>query len=141
MKTFIVPGRPQGYYAQGSHPNWTRMNEYHAYKIHVQECARQAGISLPLHSTKEKPLYVAVEPFFQNGVHCDPGNVQKGVCDALFWTPKGSPVKRGSDKFTGGHFPWPYYDAKNPRVVVKIYDNEEIAGFAVVSVPKGMKVS
>lgn len=126
MKTFVVPGKPQGYYAQGAHPNWDRFKQYNEYKKKVCLIARAAGIELPLHSTAERPLFIAVFPFFASGVHCDPGNVQKGVVDALFWSPKGS-LKKGSDKHTAGYFPWPAYDKHNPRVIVDLYWGGEIS--------------
>lgn len=116
---FNVPGDPVGYYAHGSHPNWTRMKQYHAYKAKVQLYAATAGLVLPIIATKDAPAYICVTPYFRTGVHCDPGNVQKGICDALFWT-KDKSVKGSGDKHTGGAFTAPKYDRENPRVEVLV---------------------
>lgn len=115
---FTIPGPPVGYYAVGKMPNWKRMNAYHDYKKHVRACARVNDISLPLQAGKDSPLMIRTVAYFKNGIHPDPGNVQKGVVDALFWAPRGQ--KRGSDKYTGGSFPPPLYDSDNPRVEVRI---------------------
>lgn len=113
VKTFVISGKPVGYYACGKFPNWTRMKEYHAWKEHAQACAVAAGMTLPLTATKDRPIIVSVRCYFENGVHCDTGNVQKGTCDALFYGGKG-------DKFSGGHFTPPFYDKQNPRVEVEV---------------------
>lgn len=116
---FDVPGPPVGYYAEGKHPNWTRQTKYTDYKKHVQACAAAAGIPRgSLVATKERPLIIHTWAYFRNGVHPDPGNVQKGICDALFYGSRRS--KGTSDKYTGGSFPPPRYDADNPRVEVII---------------------
>lgn len=69
--------------------------------------------------------------YFKNGVHADPGNVQKGVCDALFYDQEKAAMAKlkgkrgtakGDDKYTGGSFPPPRYDKDNPRVIVIIED-------------------
>lgn len=116
---FTVPGPPQGYYAQGKTPNWRRMKRYHAYMVLVQQCAALAGLRLPLRASRERPVVISVWSYFASGVHCDPGNVQKGVCDALFWAPRGQ-RKGGGDKYTGGSFSPPRYDKLNPRVEVEV---------------------
>lgn len=113
-RTFEVPGKPVGYYACGARPNWTRMKAYHAYKAKVQLFAVANGIPVPLTATKENPVVVDVTPYFANGVHCDPLNVQKGVADALFYKAK------GGDKYSGGSSPPPLYDKHNPRVIVEV---------------------
>jgi len=87
--------------------------------------ARIAGIKLPLRSTKDRPLMIRTIAYFKDGIHPDPGNVQKGVCDALFYDDQkvlGKKTRKGDDKYTGGSFPPPRYDKENPRVVVIIED-------------------
>jgi len=85
--------------------------------------AKMAGIRLPLKATKGRPLMIRTVSYFKDGVHPDPGNVQKGVCDALFYNEDPSrKTKKGDDKYTGGSFPPPLYDKSNPRVVVIIKD-------------------
>lgn len=114
--TLTVPGNPVGYYAQGKHPNWKRMNAYRDYKALVQMCAKAAGIPIPLHATKDEPVMIATKAYFKNGVHCDPENVRKGISDALFYGAGGT-----GDKYCAGWFLYPLYDAENPRVEVEIY--------------------
>lgn len=101
---FTVPGHPIGYYAEGKHPNWKRRNAYVNYKCSVQACAMAAGLKLPLVASKDAPLMIHVVCYFKNGVHSDPGNVQKGA----------------GDKWTGGSFEPPRYDRENPRVEIRI---------------------
>lgn len=95
--------------------------------------AKKSGIKLPLKATKDRPLMIRTISYFKNGVHPDPGNVQKGVCDALFYDAekaaraklkgkKGRSTGKGDDKYTGGSFPPPRYDKDNPRVIVIIED-------------------
>lgn len=116
---FTIPGPPVGYYAQGRWPNRQREQKYIQFKRAVQRGAMAAGIRLPLTATAEEQLFIQVWPFFASGVHADPGNVQKGVVDALFWTPV--VARRGSaDKHTGGLFPPPLYDRQNPRTEIVI---------------------
>lgn len=97
----------------------------------VQRDARASGIKLPLIATKERPLMIRTISYFKNGVHPDPGNVQKGICDALFYDEEKAAVAKvrgkkstgkGDDKYTGGSFPPPRYDKSNPRVIVIIED-------------------
>jgi hypothetical protein len=119
---FDVPGRPIGYYAMGAHPNWTRMKEYHKFRDRVRMFANAAGLETPLRCTKEKPVIICTQAFFENGTHCDPENIRKGITDALFYTPKGSPLRKGSsDKYCFGAFDQPRYDKESPRVMVWVY--------------------
>lgn len=118
---FTIPGKPIGFYVVGKVPNRKRMKQYHTYQDVVRYHALMAGISLPLQATKDKPLSINTVAYFPDGVHCDPGNVQKGICDALFYAPRGQ--KRGNDKYTGGFFMPPLYDKENPRVVVTIEES------------------
>jgi hypothetical protein len=83
----------------------------------VRIYAMQAALDLPLHATKNNPVFVATKAFFANGIHCDPGNVNKGVIDALFY----SKSKKGTaDKYTGGVYYPPYYCPSTPRVIVDV---------------------
>ena len=125
VRMFTVPGRPQGYYTMGAHPNWTRMKEYHAFRDRVRTMANGSGVVTPIRCTKESPVIICTTAYFENGTHCDPENVRKGIVDALFYTPKGSPLRKGSsDKYCAGAFDLPRYDAGNPRVEVQIYTME-----------------
>lgn len=113
---FTVPGLPLGYYAEGRTPNWTRKRRYEEYKGVVKKVALMAGLQTPILGVDERnPVWVHCEPYYLNRKHCDPGNVQKGVCDALFWGMRGG----GGDKYTGGSFTPPRYDA-SPRVDVTV---------------------
>ena len=77
------PLRPKlvGYYTKGARPNWTRMNEYHAWKDHVREHA-PAGLPQP---TQGQPVRVDIWCWFADGTHNDPENVRKGRFIAT-WT-------------------------------------------------------
>ena len=103
------PLRPKlvGYYTKGARPNWTRANEYHAWKDHVREHA-PAGLPQP---AQGQPVRVDIWCWFADGTHNDPENVRKGVVDALY--PKG-------DKFVFGYHHFPQYDPQNPRVEVEV---------------------
>lgn len=141
---FVVPGKPIGYIATTHRGKWT--SEYQKFANYAKEVraqARAAGISIPLVATKEQPLIIRTIAYFANGNHCDPGNVQKGVVDALFYDEeraaiaklnrklgrkkKGKGTGKGDDKHTGGSFAPPLYDKLNPRVVViiKRYEPEQ----------------
>ena len=113
--SFTIPGHPVGYYAQGKLPNWSRMKKYVEYKKKVQLEALCHGLILPLKATKDRPVSIKVVSYFKTGVHCDPGNVLKGIVDALFYGGQG-------DKFTGGVFHWPLYDPVNPRAEVFVQE-------------------
>lgn len=126
---FIVPGPPVGYKTTTVRGKWSAdFQKYASYAKFVRMCARRAGIKLPLFANEESPLFIKTIAYFKNRVHCDPGNVQKGICDALFYDEFGANnvlgkkrrSRKGDDKFTGGSFPPPRYDKKNPRVVVVI---------------------
>jgi hypothetical protein len=126
MARFIVPGIPVGFKTTTKRAKWSKTyGKYVAYKDLVQWHARAAGIRLPLVATKDRPLMIRTIAYFKDGNHPDPGNVQKGVCDALFYDidkMSEKKTRKGDDKYTGGSFPPPRYDKKNPRVVVIIED-------------------
>lgn len=118
--TFTIYGDPQGYYAQAGRnihamgkKHKERAEKYRDWQCCVRAFATVAKIKLPLKATKEQPLDIRTVSYFASGVHCDPGNVQKGVVDALFYGGSG-------DKYTGGSFPPPLYDKENPRIEVTI---------------------
>jgi len=126
---FVVSGPPVGYTATTTRGKWNAdFQKYANYAKFVRACALRAGIKLPLFASEKKPLIIKTIAYFPNRRHCDPGNVQKGICDALFYDEFGIndvPAKKrrsrkGNDKFTGGSFPPPRYDKKNPRVIVII---------------------
>lgn len=123
-----------GFYVQGKQPNWTRLKRYRQWQVHVQECARLAGVPLPLRSSKKEPLYVVVVAYFASGIHCDVGNTFKSVVDALCYV---SPeeqrlgTKRGSDKYVGGIFFAPRYDKEQPRVAVRVLTEQEFGGMCL----------
>lgn len=116
-------------YTEGRDPNWTRKLRYQSWKMHVQKCAAEAGVKLPLRPTKLLPLYIVTIAYFQSGVHADCSNVWEGVTDALCYV---SPqeqkllhIKKGSDKYTGGLFFAPRYDKGHPRVEVIVFAGEQ----------------
>jgi len=126
---FEIPGDPVGYTATTAKGKWSKQyTKYSKYAKNVRKIARAIGLRIPLLATKDKPIVIKTIAYFRTGVHCDPGNVQKGVVDALFYDDsKVKVVKgkvkvggKGDDKYTGGAFPPPRYDAKNPRVIVII---------------------
>jgi hypothetical protein len=121
---FIVPGHPQGYYACAGRSIWKmspaqrkRAMEYHGYCEKVRLYALQSQLQIPPTATKDNPVFVSTKAYFQNGVHCDPGNVNKGVIDALFY----SKIRKGtSDKYVGSIYYPPYYSSALPRVIVDV---------------------
>lgn len=134
---FTVPGNPVGYVATTSRGKWTaEYQKFAEYAKLVRLHARAAGIQIPLLATKNRPLVIRTIAHFANGRHPDPGNVQKGVVDALFYDEEKAALAKlyrkmgkkkrttgkGDDKQTGGSFPPPLYDKENPRVVVIIKD-------------------
>lgn len=138
---FEIPGDPVGYTTttfKSKHAD-KRFQKYGNYCKEARRIARHHGLEIPLVATKDKPLLIKTIAYFRNGVHCDPGNVQKGITDALFYdenkirmvkTKRGPKMKtggKGDDKYTGGAFPPPRYDKKNPRVIViiKPYNQEK----------------
>lgn len=112
-----------------SRGKWTK--QYQKFATFAKTCrlfAKLAGIETPLRATKERPLLIRTIAYFKDGRHCDPGNVQKGVVDALFYDEhrvRGKKTGKGDDKWTGGSFPPPRIDKENPRVVVIIQEYEE----------------
>jgi len=127
---FVVPGPPRGYTTTNrySRPS-AALIRYHKYCKHVRECAKAAGLRLPLFADKDNQLIIKTIAFFENGVHPDPLNVNKGVGDALFYKEDRSSKnsRKGNDKQTGGVYTPPKYDKKNPRcvVIIKEYTSKD----------------
>lgn len=123
---FTVPGNAVGFKTTTKRSKHSEdYQKYVDYKKLVQLHAKASGIRLPLVATKDRPLTIRTVAYFKNGNHPDPGNVQKGVTDALFYDADkvvGKRTRKGNDKYTGGSFPPPLYDKDNPRVVVIIKD-------------------
>lgn len=121
---FVVPGDPRGY-TTTTYRDKGRSNRYQKYKEYcrrVREFAAMAGVPIPLTADEDSPILIKTFAYFRNGNHCDPENVRKGVCDALFYDPISK--KKGNDKWTAGYFPPPRYDEEDPRVVVIIKEYE-----------------
>jgi hypothetical protein len=125
---FVVPGVPVGYTTHnrkkggGAHRVSRAILKYWNYLSHVREQAELAGLLCPIESDPEDPIDVHVYPFFKNRVHPDPGNVEKGIKDALFYKAK------SADKYTGGSYAPPMYDKDNPRVVVVVRRHQRHRG-------------
>ena len=119
LHEFTIPGPPVGFYVLGSRPDWLRKQAYHKWLKSVRRVAREAGVPVgQMSATKRSPMWIETVAWFANGRHPDPENVRKAVADALFYTKAN---RRGSaDKFVGGAFPPPLYDAENPRVEVMV---------------------
>lgn len=114
---FVVDGTPRGYCIQmGRYQNTKVKRRYVAYKQLVQAVADLSGLVLPLQASKEKPIRVFTRAYFETGVHPDPENVHKGVKDALFYKAGGV-----GDKYTGGAYEPPLYDAERPRVEIEVF--------------------
>lgn len=127
---FVVPGHPIGYKTTTSRGKWFNkgFKKYVDYKKKVFECAQKAGVPVPLSADEQNQLMVNTIAFFKNRVHADPGNVQKGACDALFYDEREKNKKtkskkktgKGNDKYTGGCFLPPKYSKENPRLIVVV---------------------
>ncbi len=118
MIAFVVPGPPVGFGNQLGRFKFTKKKvRYIEYMKKVQAIAA-ALVELPLKASHAgEAIRVTTHSFFVNGVHPDPENVHKGIKDALFYAPKGT-AKGCGDKYTGGSYSWPLYDAHEPRVEV-----------------------
>lgn len=118
--TFTVPGHPVPFLVGVRHQSRKRRDAYEDYCARVRMFARLAGVK-GIAITAETPLHFHTCAFFENRRHGDPENIHKAVVDAICYNPEGG--KGGKqDKWTGGSFTPPRYDAKNPRVEVAIAD-------------------
>lgn len=118
MIVFAVPGEPRGYTT--TNRNARPSAAYMRYKDWMDEVRAHAivnGLKLPLYCDRENPVFVGAIPFFTNGIHCDPENVRKGACDALFYLSK---EEKNNDKHTSGWFSHPQYDKENPRTIILV---------------------
>lgn len=121
---FVVPGKAVGYVATTKRSKWTKeYRRFADYADKVRQFAERAGVPLPLYADEENQIIVKTIAYFQNRVHPDSPNVNKGVCDALFYDPLAKLLGRrktgkGDDKHAGAIAPPPRYDKENPRVVV-----------------------
>ena len=93
------------------------------YKERIRLAAIAARIKLPVPS-RECMVMVSTNIYFSNGRHGDTESVHKVIKDSL-WPRlrrkiRGQP-STGDDKYVGGFYPPPRYDANNPRVVVTIW--------------------
>jgi hypothetical protein len=69
-----------------------------------------------LKATETAPLFFFTRAWYGTRRHCDPENTQKLLKDALFYLDDGA-----KDKYTGGAYAGPLYDAINPRVEAMIW--------------------
>lgn len=113
--SFVVPGHPFPFLS--GKQRWDRRRKYNEYCKSVRIIAACAGVRSKLTITEEAPLYFHTRAFFKNRSHGDPENIHKAIVDAVCYASKGK-----KDKYTGGCFIPPRYDARNPRVEVVIAD-------------------
>jgi hypothetical protein len=125
---FVVEGAASGYTTTNrakkgqKHKVSKAILKYWAYCDRVRLRAKEAGLrKLPLQPSKEQPLMFFTRCYFKSGVHPDPENVHKGVKDALCYQRGGGTA----DKYTGGGYLPPEYDAQNPRVEVIVRPMKE----------------
>lgn len=111
----IIYADPVGYYSSTRRGQWIdpRAKKYHAWSKLVRDLSEARGLRLPLQAAEDVEVEVETQAYFRNRTHPDPENVHKGIVDALFYGGKG-------DKYTGGKYGWPRYDADQPRVEVII---------------------
>ena len=104
--TFRVIGDPVGAVRMTQRGRFNdAAKRYHQFKEHVQWAAIQAGLKLPLYASEFAPVLISSRCVFDKRVHPDPENVQKAICDALFYR------ARGGDKHVGGRYEPPAYGA------------------------------
>jgi hypothetical protein len=115
---FEMPGKPQAFIAVWATQDWTRRRNYMSWTKAVRDVAALHG-AVELFASKDHPLHVHTRAWFADGRHGDPENIHKAVVDALFYREK----KAGPmDKYTGGAYSPPKYDADRPRVEIVIAD-------------------
>ncbi len=113
----VIYGDPVGYCTTTFRGKWVsgRYKKYLRWKETVQGLAVARGLILPLRADEGSELEIETRAFFRNRTHSDPESVHRGVKDALFYGAKGK-----GDKYTGGTYAYPLYDATTPRVVVTL---------------------
>lgn len=113
---FTVPGDPVPHYQttyRGKRVD-PRSLKAMKYKDDVLWCSAGARQSIPQTLTMMRPAIVHTRCYFRGNVHPDPESVHKLIKDALW------PSSAGGDKYTGGSYDPPLYDAINPRVEVEV---------------------
>lgn len=115
---------------RGSDPG--RVDRWQAWREHARGHITKALTELgamPPSPISSKGWRVTVEPFHQDGRHCDGTNVLKGLEDVLVWREKygGGTFVFTDDKYLAGEYWAPQYDYTNPRVILTI---ERIGGVA-----------
>ena len=109
-----IPGEPLGY--NTALRSWNRKSvSVRKWYVKVCEYFNKAGVSTPLFADDVYPVHIHVTAYYGSARHCDPGNTHKGLIDALFYKSVGP-----GDKFVGGSFDVPLYDAENPRTEVEM---------------------
>lgn len=78
--------------------------------------AHEFGEDFHLEATEDSPVWVATRAWYSHKVHCDPENTHKLAKDILFRSPLDSGKTNNSDKYTGGVYDSPRYDASTPRL-------------------------
>ena len=113
---FVIPGDPVPHVSVTYRGKWVpnnRIRKVTKYKDDIRKIIMAQRIKLPI-PTKKNPIWILTAAYFRNGRHGDPESIHKAIKDALW------PAKEGGDKYTGGAYTKPLYDAKNPRVEVLI---------------------
>ena len=113
---FTIRGKPVPFIAHWDKAAPATRKRYIEWCKTVQNYAMVAGFRFEP-PTERSPLYAHTRAWFPDRRHGDPENIHKSVVDALFYR-KGEGSK--GDKYTGGFFDAPRYDAHNPRVQVVI---------------------
>ncbi len=111
----VVPGEPKGYRVARNR-GWSKEQRvYRIWRDSVCEAFKKAGVSCPTFADYAYPLFVHTRAFYSSRCHCDPGNTNKGLIDAIFYGSKGT-----NDKYVGGCYDAPLYDKENPRTEVEL---------------------
>lgn len=115
MLKFTVNGQPVPYKRTTQAAKFCpKYKVYQQYKDRViasflEQCKGDWGCPKPLTTVKGQKTKLDIKIYFKNFAHGDPSNIHKGIEDALF----------ANDKYCAGSFDYDY-DAKNPRVEVRI---------------------
>jgi hypothetical protein len=138
---FYVPGAPVGFKAGPR--NQATNSKIASYAEKVRLYAKQAGLKLPLESTKMNAIRVATGVAFQNGSrHPDAENVHKLIKDILFYQGTTYVDKTGAlcvrkhgygqDRYTCGQYDYCY--RFKPGVIVTIEQNTQYTLDAAVEI-------
>lgn len=113
---YVIPGKPVGYVrtTRTSKFHDPRYKKYAAYKGKIQLLL---GVDIDFwkaHAADKKKIRVTTFSYFEHdGSRPDAENVQKGVCDAIFYK-----CKRG-DRNVCGAYDFGF-DKWNPRVEIRV---------------------